>query len=125
LLTLNAGTDLEIGGSVRIDICRKEQFVGVISDRNAVRKFHDGKTIIEHFERGFLSFPLKHVPHHNNRLTFPLGAEVTQRVLRLASARKLSAGTRSRRGHRAATRSETCQTCTIEKKISSSCSRFT
>jgi hypothetical protein len=76
LLALGAGTDLEIGGSVRIDVGRKEQFVRVVPDCNSVGKFDDGKTIIKDFERGFLSLSLEDVAHHKDRLTFPLCAEI-------------------------------------------------
>jgi hypothetical protein len=76
LLALGAGTDLEIGGSVGIDVGRKEQFVRVVPDRNSVGKFDDGKTIIKDFERGFLSLSLEDVAHHEDRLTFPLCAEI-------------------------------------------------
>jgi hypothetical protein len=86
LLALVTRSDFEIGGSVRIDVSRQEQFIGVISDCRSIRKFHHGKTIIEDFESGLLSFPLKHVAHHEDRLTLPLGAEIAEGVARCTRA---------------------------------------
>lgn len=100
MLALEAGTDFEVGGSVWINVGRKEQFVRVISDRHAVCEFHDSQTIVKDFERGFLPFSLEDVAHHKHRLTFPLGAEIAQRVLSCGGARKLAAGTGSYRWHR-------------------------
>lgn len=100
LLALCAGTDLEIGSSIRIDVGRKKKFVRIVPDRNSVGKFDDGKTIIKNFERGFLSLSLEDVAHHKDRLTFPLGAEIAQRVVSCCGARKLAAGTCSCRWHR-------------------------
>ncbi len=82
MLALGAGTDFKIGGSVRIDVCRKEQFVGIVPDGHSVGKFHDGKPIVEDLERGFLSLALEHVANHEHRLTLSLRAEIAQGVLR-------------------------------------------
>lgn len=81
MLALCAGTDLEIGRSVRIDVGRKKQFVRIVPDRNSVGEFDDGKTIIKDFECGFLSLSLEDVAHHEDRLTFPLCAKIAQRVV--------------------------------------------
>ena len=84
--TPGARADFKIGRSIRIDVGWKEQFVRVVTDRHSVAKFHDGQAVIEDFEGGFLSFPLEHVAHDEDRLTFPLRAEIAQAVLRDAGA---------------------------------------
>ena len=100
MLALEARADLEVGGSVWINVGRKEQFVRVISDRHAVCEFHDSQTIVKDFERGFLPFSLEDVAHDEHGLAFPLGAEIAQRVLSCGGAGKLAAGTCSYRWHR-------------------------
>ena len=100
MLALEAGADLEVGGSVRINVGRKEQFVRVISDRHAVCEFYDSQTIVKDLERGFLPFSLQDVAHDEDGLAFSLGAEIAQRVLSCGNAGKLAAGTGSYRWHR-------------------------
>jgi hypothetical protein len=119
LLALGAQTDLKIGGSVRIDVGRKEQFVRIVPHCNSVHKFDDGKTIIEDFERGFLSLTLEDVAHHEDGLTFPLGPEIAERVLSCSGARELAAGTCSCRWHRKPNWIVTDEPCTIAKKMTS------
>ena len=99
LLALRTGTDLEIGGSIRINVCRKEQLVRVVPDCHSVGKLDDGKTIVKDFECGLLSFSLEHVAHHEDWLTFPLRAKIAQRVLRGGGTRELATGTCSCRRH--------------------------
>jgi hypothetical protein len=101
LLTLCAGTDFKIRGSIRIDVGRKEQLVRVIADRHSVCKFDDGQPIVEDLEGGFLSFSVEEVAHDEDWLAFPLGAEITQGMLRGAGTRELAARTCSCRWHRA------------------------
>jgi hypothetical protein len=74
---VSAGTDFEIGGSIRIDVRREKQFVGVIPDGHTVAKFHHGQTVIEDLEGGFLSLPFEYMTHHEHRLALPLGEKVT------------------------------------------------
>lgn len=99
LLALSTGTDLEIGGSIRIEICRKEQLVRVVPDCHPVGKLDDGKTIVKNFECGLLSFSLEYVAHHVDWLTFPLCAKIAQRMLGGGGTRELAAGTCSCRRH--------------------------
>ena len=82
MLALGTGTNFELSGSIRIDVGGKQQFVRVIAERNAVAEFDHGKSIVEHFKRGFLSLSLDDVTHHKHGLAFPLRAEITQRMLR-------------------------------------------
>ena len=76
LLALSTGTDLEIRGPVRIDVGRKQQFIRIVSNRDAVGKLDHGKTVVEDFEGGFLPFALDQVAHDENRLTFPLRPKI-------------------------------------------------
>jgi hypothetical protein len=84
---------------LRVDVRGKKQFERVVADRQAVGKLDDGKAIIEHLKRGFLPTPFKEMAHDENRLSFPLGAEITQRALRGSGAGKFAAGARSYRRH--------------------------
>jgi hypothetical protein len=77
LLALGARTDFKIGGAIRIDIRGKEEFVGVVANCHPVAEFHDGQTVIEDLEGGFLSLPFEYMTHHEHRLALPLGAKVT------------------------------------------------
>ena len=53
LSALGTGPDFKVRGSVRIDVGRKEQFIRIVSNGNAVGKLDYGKTVIEDFESGF------------------------------------------------------------------------
>ena len=91
MLALGAWTYFKKGGSIRVDIGRKEQFIRVVADCHTVGKLHDGKTVVKDFECRFLSFPLEHVAHHKHRLPFPFCPEITQRMLRGGCAGELPA----------------------------------
>ena len=97
---MGAGTDFEIGGSIRIDVRREKQFVGVIPDGHTVAKFHHGKAIVEDLEGGFLSLAFEHVAHDKHRLSLSLRAKIAQRMLRGAGTSEVAAGTCSYRWHR-------------------------
>ena len=100
LFAVPALADFEIGNALRIDVRGKQQLERVIADGQAVGKLDDRKTIVENLKGGFLPSPFEEMAHDENRLSFPLGAEVTQRVLRGGGAGKLAAGAGSYRRHR-------------------------
>lgn len=100
LFTVPAFADFEIGNALRVDFRGKEQLEGVVADRQTVGKLDDSKSIIEHFKGGFLASPFEEMAHDENRLSFPLGAEVAQRALPGGGAGKLPAGAGSYRRHR-------------------------
>ena len=76
MLALGTGTDFEICGPVRIDVGRKQQFLRIVSNRDAVGKFDHGKTVIEHFKGGFLPFAFDQVAHDEDGLTFALRPKI-------------------------------------------------
>ena len=63
---------------------------GVIPDRGAVRKFDDGQTFVKDFEGTFLPFAGQDMPENTHRLSLTLCAEVSQGVLGIRGARKLT-----------------------------------
>ena len=76
MLALDTGPDFKIGRPIRVYIRGEKQLVGIATDRHPVGKFDDGQTIIEDFKCRFLSFSIKNVAHHKDRLPLPLDAEI-------------------------------------------------
>jgi hypothetical protein len=81
-----------------INFRRKKELSWVVPHKALVTELHHGESIVEGFERRFLSFASKHMPKDHNRLAFTLDTEVLQRSLRGSDASELTgrAGTNPR-----------------------------
>ena len=101
LLALPAGANFKVGGSLVIDVGGQEQLQGVISDRNAIGEFDDSQTIVKDFKVPFLPFSGQDMPEDEHRLSLTFRTEVSQGVLCVRRAGKLStgAGSKDRRRH--------------------------
>ena len=61
-----------------IDFRGKKELSWVVPHKPLVTELHHGESIVEGFERRFLSFASKHMPKDKNRLPLPLDAEIPQ-----------------------------------------------
>jgi hypothetical protein len=61
---------------VLIEFSRKEELSWVIPDQPLVTELDQGESVVEGFERRFLSFASQHMPKDKDRLTFTLDAEI-------------------------------------------------
>lgn len=61
-----------------IEFSRKEELSWVIPHKPLVTELDHGESVVEGFERRFLSFSSKHMPKDKDRLTFTLDAEILQ-----------------------------------------------
>ena len=77
LFALPTGADLEVGGSLIVDIGRQEQLPRVISDRATVREFDDGQAIVKDLKDSFLPFSSQDMPDDEHRLSLALRSEVS------------------------------------------------
>lgn len=61
---------------MHIDFRREKELARVIPHKALVTKLHHGKSVVEGFERRFLSFASKHMPKDDNRLALTLDTEI-------------------------------------------------